>query len=126
VGIFPAVDASSSAGVFPAADVSFAGASSVFSSSTRGVGDEAHRESGAVAAVPAPTAPAEDATGAAANAAGVVFPAALALRLASFVEGGSMDIVSFVGLGALHVFFFFFFLGRLCGGARIRWCRGRK
>jgi hypothetical protein len=69
-------------------------------------------------------APAADATGAAYDIACVVFPAALASSSASFMEGGSMDIVSFTGLRALRVFFFF--LGLLCSGARIRWWQGRK
>jgi hypothetical protein len=51
-------------------------------------------------------------------------PAALASPSASFTEDGSMDIVSFAGLRDLRTFFFFF--GRLHGGARIRGWRGRK
>jgi hypothetical protein len=115
-------EVSSSASVSPKADVSFASASSIFSSSTGETGDEAREERGATAAAPAPAAPAADAAGAASDVAGIVFPAALGTPSASFVEGGSVDIMSFAGLRALRVFF----LGRLCGGMRIRWRRGRK
>jgi hypothetical protein len=99
--------------------VSFANAYSVLSSSMGVTGDEARGEGGATAAVSASVAPTADVIGAASGTMGIMPPAALTSPSVSFVGDGSRDIMSFTGLGALRVFLFFF-LGRLCGGVRIR------
>jgi hypothetical protein len=98
MGVLPVEGASSSAGVSSVAGVSFAGASSDLSPSTRVMGDEVREEGGATTAASASAASTAGATGAASDATGDVPPAALASPLASFMEDSSMDIVSFAGL----------------------------